>query len=172
MRSFLILPLLCLGLFGNAQNSEPFIDDFLSKWENALAYTLEYAEAMPADKYDYRPTEAQREFHDQLTHMCGNMLWLSSSYLEGETLSDDLMDNPPTDKEQVLELLKTSFRYTANAVSRLTAADLDQQVDFFAGPMSKRKVLFLIADHVTHHRGQMAVYLRLNGVEPPPYRGW
>jgi uncharacterized damage-inducible protein DinB len=34
--------------------------------------------------------------------------------------------------------------------------------------LSRRK--FVGADHITHHRGQIVVYLRLNGIKPPQYR--
>ena len=52
------------------------------------------------------------------------------------------------------------------------SSDLDEEVQFFAGPMSKRQILVLMNDHLTHHRGQMIVYVRLKGVKPPAYKGW
>ncbi|NJL74904.1 MAG: hypothetical protein HC892_07620 [Saprospiraceae bacterium] len=30
----------------------------------------------------------------------------------------------------------------------------------------------LMNDHLTHHRAQMIVYLRLKDVQPPKYVGW
>lgn len=41
-----------------------------------------------------------------------------------------------------------------------------------AGRMSKLQFINLLNDHQTHHRGQMMVYLRLNGIQPPEYMGW
>lgn len=155
-----------------AQAPDPFIADFLSKWENATEYTIAFAEAMPAEHYTFRPTSEQRAFHEQLTHLCANMIWLSTAYLGGEGLASAEKDEPPTEKEEVLELMRESFEYTAKTVMQLDAATLNDTIEFFAGPMTKRKVLFLIADHLTHHRGQSAVYLRMKGVEPPRYIGW
>ena len=57
-------------------------------------------------------------------------------------------------------------------IDQLTEKDLDTIVDFFAGPMSKRQILTLLNDHYTHHRGQIIVYLRMNDIKPPRYRGW
>ena len=172
MRLLLLIPMLFIRIPADAQVNDPFIADFLSKWNNAFEYTLEYAEALPASAYNYKPTAEQREFHGQLTHMCGNMIWLSTTYLGGPGLEHSDMDNPPEDKEGVIRLLKNSFEYARTTVEALDPAELDDMINFFAGPMSKRKVLLLMADHVTHHRGQLAVYLRLNGIEPPRYRGW
>ncbi|MGK0251702.1 MAG: putative damage-inducible protein DinB, partial [Gammaproteobacteria bacterium] len=45
-------------------------------------------------------------------------------------------------------------------------------VEFFAGPKSRMQILNLLQDHVTHHRGQLIVYLNLNSIEPPQYSGW
>lgn len=151
---------------------DPFIIDFLSKWKNSKEYTLEFAEAMPADKFDYKPTEGQRGFNEQLTHMCGNMIWLSTAFLDGKGLASADAEHPPKEKEEVLALLEETFDYVEQTVKDFDYSKIDQQVDFFAGPMSKRKVFFLLADHLTHHRGQLAVYLRLNDITPPRYRGW
>ena len=50
--------------------------------------------------------------------------------------------------------------------------ELKETLDFFAGPKSKLQILSLLQDHVTHHRGQLIVYLNLNEIEPPRYSGW
>ncbi len=151
---------------------EPFIADFLSKWSNARDYTIDFAEAMPAELYNFKPTKDQRSFHEQLTHMCGNMIWLSTAFLDGKGLASADEEHPPTEKDELLVLLQETFDYVDETVRAFDYSTIDEEVDFFAGPMSKRKVFFLINDHLTHHRGQLAVYLRLNDITPPRYRGW
>lgn len=171
MRLFIAI-LVLIAAEGKTQHDDPFIADFLLKWENAREYTLEYAEAMPSTLYDYEPAEDTRPFHEQLTHVCGNMIWLSTDFLGGEGLTGKEVDNPPVDKAGVIALLEKSFDYTAETVAALDSDDLDEEVQFFAGPMTRRRILFLLTDHVTHHRGQLAIYLRLQGIVPPRYRGW
>lgn len=171
MKHFIIPAVLwiAIGSYGFAQQA--FIDDFLKKWQNAKDYTIEFAEAMPADHYAFRPMEEEMTFGRQLVHICGNMIWLSSTYLGTEPFPGDT-DHPSEAKEDVIRLLHESFDYTADAVRKFNVRELDQVVQFFAGPITKRRVFFLLADHVTHHRGQLVVYLRLQGIVPPPYRGW
>ena len=65
-----------------------------------------------------------------------------------------------------------TIELTAKDLAPLTEKDLNHIVDFVAGKMSRRRIMLLLTDHVTHHRGQLVVYLRLKGVEPPAYRGW
>lgn len=161
----------CLTLAIPGQTQDGFVSDFLLKWENAMEYTLEFAEAMPEEHYSYKPMPEQRTFAQQLTHVAGNMVWLSTAYLGGTGFAGDL-DNLPEDKEEVMRLVRAAFEYTAATAEDFDATGLDDMIDFFAGPMSKRRVFVLINDHVTHHRGQLVVYLRLKGIEPPRYRGW
>ena len=163
-----LFPILSSG----QENQDPFIKDFLTKWQNAHEYTMEFAEAMPADLYSFKPTKDQRAFNEQLTHMCGNMIWLSTAFLDGEGLASADEEHAPSEKDEVIDLLNETFEYVARTVGNFDMTKIDDKVDFFAGPMTKRRVFFLIADHLTHHRGQLAVYLRLNDITPPRYRGW
>jgi uncharacterized damage-inducible protein DinB len=69
-------------------------------------------------------------------------------------------------------MLDDAFEYAQKTIADLTEAELNEKVDFFAGQMTRRRILLLLTDHVTHHRGQLVVYLRLNNIKPPRYRGW
>ena len=72
----------------------------------------------------------------------------------------------------MIGILKTCLENAGEAVKNLPEATLNDQVDFLAGPKSKRQILTLMNDHMTHHRGQLLVYLRLREIAPPRYRGW
>ena len=174
MRSILTLVslLACTLIIAQDDIQDPFIADVLTKWEGAKEYTLALADAMPAEKYTFKPTDEQRAFHEQITHIIGNMIWLSTSYLGGEGLASADTENPPKEKDEIMALLEESFDYAHETIKGFDYSRIDEEVDFFAGPMSHRKILFLIMDHLTHHRGQLVVYLRLNDIEPPKYRGW
>ncbi|MGB3080065.1 MAG: DinB family protein, partial [Saprospiraceae bacterium] len=92
-------------------------------------------------------------------------------YLKGKHTSIDPTKTGDSKKE-IIELLNQAFNYAKQTVDGLQEKDLNEPVDFFAGMMSRRRILLLMTDHVTHHRGQLGVYLRLNDVVPPSYRGW
>jgi uncharacterized damage-inducible protein DinB len=153
------------------QEQQGYLLDFQQKWENAAAYTIETAELMPDTLYDFRPTDEQMTFREQLLHIAGNMAWLSSSYLGGQRPDRDLR-SADYDKTEILAILREGFELAGKAAAELPAAALEEKVEFFAGPMTKRQIVTLMNDHVTHHRGQLIVYLRLNGIKPPRYRGW
>lgn len=50
-------------------------------------------------------------------------------------------------------------------------AQMDEEIDSFAGKVTRRQMVGLIDDHATHHRGAAIAYLRANGIVPPPFRG-
>ena len=153
----------------HAQHS--FLAEATEKWENAMAYTLELAEAMPSEHYAYRPTEEQMTFQQQLLHMANNVAWLTHDYLGGPKTEVD-REMPDASKEEILAVLTSTLERAQQALVDFPADQLDEQVNFFAGPMSKRKIILLLHDHLTHHRGQAIVYARLKGIKPPRYRGW
>ena len=163
-----VLLLICFMTI-NAQSS--YLIECKQKWENARTYTMEIAQIMPEEHYDFRPSEEQMTFREQLLHMLGNMRWLSSSYLGGKRLDVDLKNTDYT-KAEMLELLQKGFDRAGEAIEGLNEETLNEEVSFFAGPMTKRQILTLMNDHLTHHRGQVIIYLRLKKMEPPSYRGW
>jgi len=146
---------------------------FLEKWSNSKEYLLAIAESMPEEQYIFKPTEREMDFKNQLLHICGNMLWLSTTYFSDEEFDrKKLSENSPESKTEVIKLLEKSFDVVHDRVQNTSKESLTIEVDFFAGPKSKLQILNLLQDHVTHHRGQLIVYLNLNEIKPPKYVGW
>ncbi|MBQ4822043.1 DinB family protein [Aquimarina sp. MMG016] len=155
-----------------AQQTTPK-EAFLKKWNNSKLYLLEIAESMPEDMYDFKPTEREMNFKDQLLHIRGNMLWLGTTYFSSETFDrDKLRENPPQTKVKAIKALTQAFDFVYEKIKNTDPADFKTEVDFFAGKKSKLQILNLLQDHVTHHRGQLIVYLNLNEIKPPKYVGW
>ena len=128
---------------------------------------------MPEEHYTYAPTEREMNFEDQLLHIRGNMLWLGTTYFSEKTFNrTSLTQNVPNGKEEIVKALKTSYDEVYAFIKETSIEDLKTTVDFFAGPKSKLQILNLLQDHITHHRGQIIVYLNLNDIIPPSYSGW
>lgn len=144
---------------------------FLEKWENSKDYLLAIAEAMPEEFYDFKPTDRQMSFKEQLVHIKGNMDWLSNTYFTSEEYKRIKSEIPAT-KLEVMALLSAAFDATYTIIENTSEEDLASMVTFFSGAKSKLQILNLLQDHVTHHRGQLIVYLNLNDIKPPSYVGW
>lgn len=170
-KSILVLFVLLLP-FSNINAQQTTVKDaFLEKWENSKNYLIEIAEAMPEELYDFKPTERQMSFKEQLLHIKGNMEWLSNSYFTEIKYEKEKPNLDMSKAETILELEK-GFDSAIQIIEKTPDEDLIETVDFFAGPKSKLQILNLMQDHVTHHRGQLIVYLNLNEIDPPKYSGW
>ncbi len=168
--SLFLIPALALASnIVSAQDS--FLADYKIKWKNAASYTLEFARAMPEDYYGYTPTSVEMTYKEQLKHIAGNMVWLSSSYLDGSKTHID-PSKSGNSKKEIIAMLEKAFTYASQTIDVMTEKDLNEKVEFIAGQMTRRRILLLMTDHVTHHRGQLVVYLRMKNVEPPKYVGW
>lgn len=168
MKKYIFLLTFLVITVATAQDTP--ISAFLEKWENSKNYLVEMAEAMPEDKYDYKPTERQKTFKEQLLHIKENMDWLSTTYFAKNKKGATKQNY--TTKTEVIQAIKKAFDNTAIIIKNASADELKEVVEFFAGPKTKLQILNLLQDHVTHHRGQIIVYLNLNNIKPPKYRGW
>ncbi|MEM7185097.1 MAG: DinB family protein [Bacteroidota bacterium] len=144
---------------------------FLEKWENSKTYLIDIADQMPEEHFDFKPTEQQRTFQEQLLHIKGNIDWLSGSYFSSSEYKKEALPETLT-KAETLELLKASFEAAAVLIEATSEETLSDTVSFFAGPKTKLQILNLLQDHVTHHRGQLLVYLNLKDIKPHRYVGW
>jgi uncharacterized damage-inducible protein DinB len=147
-----------------AQN--PVSDALRNDLTRQAKNTIAAADEMPADKYGYKPTEAQVPFGHWVSHATGANYFFCSK-LAGATAPDaGVKETDPKDK--LIDALKKSFDYCTTQLPNLQDSQLGEEVTMFGGrKMTKgAAVLDLSADWADHY-SQMAAYLRLNGLLPP-----
>lgn len=175
MRYRLFIVLFLSGEVLSAQTiPQKLIDSHIEKLTNAKAYTLAVARLMPAALYRFKPVENEMSFGEQLIHISQNLYWLSSTYIAEiahppAASKDDLL---LPDKDSIIARVEKAYAYTIESIAKLDTGSLSRELPFFAGNKNKYQILNLIEDHQTHHRAQLLVYLRLNGIKPPSYIGW
>jgi hypothetical protein len=136
------------------------------------------AEAMPADKYDFAPTDGEfkgvRTFAQQISHTAANIYRASAAVLEDKNPPDLGQGEygPATlkGKESLLAYLKGAFAYAHKAMATLTAANLTDDVQAAWGKAPRLFMADLAIWHSYDHYGQLVVYLRMNGIVPPASR--
>lgn len=69
----------------------------------------------------------------------------------------------------MISTIHKTFDETIKLISEFDVTKLKDELDFLGLNRTKRQILLLLAEHITHHRGQMIVSLRLNGLAPPRY---
>jgi len=150
-----------------------FIEDYLERFENSRKYLILVAEMMPEDKYDFKATPESLSFAENLMHIGYAVDWHSQSLLGGreprDWKTDTIFKVANTSKEEMIATINQTFDEAISLIKSFDPKQLDDELDYFELQRSKRQIFSLLADHITHHRGQMLVYLRLNGIVPPRY---
>ena len=128
---------------------------------------LAAAEAMPADKYSYKPTDDQWTFGKIVSHIAGSNGTLCAA-ISGTPAPDAVKVAETASKAELQAGLKASFDFCDKAMSALTDAKLGDTITFFRGAQlpRARAVIEITAD-LPDHYSQMAACLRLNGILPP-----
>ncbi|MEP2669629.1 MAG: DinB family protein [Cyclobacteriaceae bacterium] len=150
-----------------------FIKEYLERLENSRKYLVLVAETMPEDKYDFKATPESMSFAEHLMHIGWAMYWHSQSLMGGREVRDWNTDSElkvgNKTKQEMVGKIDETFDKTIEFISRFDTDRLNERLDYFGSDRTKRQVLLLLADHITHHRAQLLVYLRLNGLNPPRY---
>lgn len=150
-----------------------FIEDYLERLGNSKQYLIRVAEMMPAEHYNFKVTPESMSFAENLLHIGYAMDWHSQSLLGGRASidwkTDTIFKVASRSKKEMVAIIDHTFDTTINLIKEFDTKQLNDTLDYFGLTRSKRQIFALLADHITHHRGQMLVYLRLNGIVPPRY---
>jgi uncharacterized damage-inducible protein DinB len=150
-----------------------FIKDYLVRLENSRKYLILVAETMPEKQYNYKASPESLSFAENLMHIGYAIDWHSQSLL-GERASrdwktDTIFKVANKSKVKMLATINKTFDEAITLIKQFDISKFNDELDYFGLKRTKRQIFLLLADHITHHRGQMLVYLRLNGLVPPRY---
>jgi uncharacterized damage-inducible protein DinB len=127
------------------------------------------AEAVPADKFTWRPAEGVRSIGEVYNHI------VAANY----GIARALGTQPPAgldfkailaasgDKTKTVQGLKDSFAHFRNAILALSDADADKAQKMFGRQTTLRGSYIMITGHFGEHLGQSIAYARMNGIVPP-----
>lgn len=169
----LLITFLFLSLSTTAFSQQYIIDELAADMERSKAMSLSYIEAMPADKYDFRPNEDVRTFAAQYLHLAQGLIGLSSNgtgatpIFQGENLEATEAYHT---KEEVLRIITESYDFAINSIKGMDASKLTEIVQRGQFEVTRRGWIHKALEHNTHHKGQTTIYLRLNGITPPQYQ--
>jgi hypothetical protein len=129
--------------------------------------TVAAVEAMPADKFNYKPTADQRTFGQLIVHMAEttNLLCSKAAAVSAPKV-EEVKDTDSKDK--LVAGLKASFDFCSDTLAKMDDSKLVETTEGFGGKQVTRAWISLIlAGAWADHYAEAAMYLRLNGVLPP-----
>lgn len=139
----------------------------IKKWKGNKRYTLKFVELVSTNQLSFKPVEGTKTYQSQLSHIT---TWLRthSRFVTGKEL-----EKPSTkSKEDILHYLSDFFDVLLAYLEETNDEDLNEIIDVWYGKVSKEAILLTMDNHLSHHRGQLVIYLRLMGLKPPSYIGW
>ena len=129
--------------------------------------TVAAVEAMPADKFNYKPSADQMTFGHLVTHMVetNNLLCSKAAAVPAANVTQ-VKDTDS--KDNLVAALKASFDFCSDALAKMDDSKLAETTEGFGGKQVTRAWLSLVlAGAWADHYAEAAMYLRLNGVLPP-----
>jgi uncharacterized damage-inducible protein DinB len=153
----------------NPVAAQTTMEEFLSKWENGKKFAIEVVDKMPDNLLDYRPGPEAMSFKEQVTHFSSAIVGLSQGFLNGAE-PGFASDAKPQTKEELKAFIILCYDYGKASFLNLSDAQLGEHIDSFAGKVTRRQMIGLIDDHITHHRGAAISHIRANGIVPPAFR--
>jgi len=154
-----------------AQNATPVKDPVTTALRMMLSIRqkniLSAIDAMPAEKFSYKPTADQMTFGHLVVHIIeSNDNFCAKAADVPAPKAEEVKD---TDSKDILAAAaKTSFDFCADALGKMTDAKLGDSVELFGGKQYPRATAALVvASAWADHYGTAAMYLRLNNILPP-----
>ena len=159
MKLRILLILCCLLLWvapGFAQSTPektPDLSTELTKGFNEVnGWVLKAAEAVPADKYNYKPVDTVRTFGQLIAHITDSYNYFCAQGVGNKVEWSEAVEKGATDKDTLLPKLK-------EAVGRCNTA--------YSSGNAQHRPLFMNVGHTSLHYGNMITYMRMIGLKPP-----
>lgn len=155
-------------------NSVVDMSEFVKDWQVSKQFTLDVANAMPADLYSFKPNPEEMTFGEQMIHIAGaNVFRFQQITGVQPPFVFDPSKPPAPDKATAMKLLEQSFDYVLEVLPNLTSEQLKRtwHIPSWKGRTDPdgRAMIVNMYVHTAHHRAQCEVYMRAKGIKPPDY---
>jgi uncharacterized damage-inducible protein DinB len=174
MLFMVLLAVICSsGLFSqektkDAPNVTGFRAEFLSQMAGVEKKILDLAEAVPQEKYSWRPMEGVRSISEVYMHIAGaNYLFPSFVGIKTPAGIERDAETKVTEKAKVIAYVKASFDHIRKVITDTPDADLEKPAKMFGKETTVRDIFFNAGLHMHEHLGQSIAYVRMNNIVPP-----
>lgn len=170
MKRLILLMLVCAPMLATAQPPTTIQEAAIGSLMYTEGRIVQLAEAIPAEKYDWRPAEGVRSIAESIMHVAaGNyFITMTAGHTPPEGIDIMTLEKSVTAKSDVIAALKKSYEYARAGVQGFTKKQLDNMVEFpFPGEYNTRSALMIVTGHCEEHMGQLIAYARMNDIIPP-----
>lgn len=175
LRRLLFLGLISIAFTVHAQTpamlaaNEGIWEGYDGEWRYVSRLLISLAEAIPADKYTWRPEPGVRSVSELLMHLAQSNFYLLS--VTGPKMPHDLERNDAEQaivtKPEVVAYLRSSLEAVRTARAQLKPGGLQRKVKIAGETVNVDGMYLRIICHDNEHLGQLIAYARMNGIVPP-----
>jgi uncharacterized damage-inducible protein DinB len=143
--------------------------EFLDEVSYYEQHFIRLADAIPAEKYSWRPGEGVRSIGEVYMHVAVANYGISRALGTAPPAGFDpkALLASAGDKLKVIQALKDSFAHFRSAILLIKDSEMDNAQKMFGRQTTVRGAFFLITGHLGEHLGQSIAYARQNGIVPP-----
>lgn len=159
----------------------PLIDDLVRDITRVEEKLVGLAQAIPAEKYDWRPGEGVRSVREVFMHVVAENFFLptavgtapppATGITAGDYASVQAYEGRTPAPDSVAAELRQSFAFLKTAMAETPVGKLGDSTSVFGMSFTIQQFWVLTATHLHEHLGQQIAYARTNGVVPPWSRG-
>jgi uncharacterized damage-inducible protein DinB len=165
----LCFALACIALRAKVDPLEGLWQGYDGEWGHVSRQQIALAEAIPAEKYAWRPAPGVRSTSEVFMHIALANFYLLS--VTGPPMPPEIksngMEKTVTSKPAVIEWLKRSLDAVKNAHAGIKPSDLQRKVKTENRDTTVDGMYLRIIVHANEHMGQLVAYARMNGIVPP-----
>ena len=152
------------------------VKDLLDDMKSVHKKLVDLANAMPADKYDWRPGEGVRSVAEVFKHVASDNYLIpvatgakppAETGITTDYRSAQAFEQRKLDKAAVVAELDKSFTFVEKELGGTSQARLGETIKIFGSDGTVQGLWVLAATHLHEHLGQAIAYARMNNVVPP-----
>ena len=168
-RTLIVMCMVACATFACAQaaTKDPVASSLRMLEQRSQNNTIGAIEAMPADKFSFKPTADQNTFGHLVVHIIefNNSICAKAA----DVPAPKAEESKETDsKDKLVSAVKASYTFCSEALGKMDDSKLGEEIELFGGRKAPRAMAALIASSGwADHYAAAAMYLRLNGVTPP-----
>jgi uncharacterized damage-inducible protein DinB len=130
---------------------------------------VDLANAIPADKLTWRPSEDSRSFAEVFMHVAGERYGILSMMgaAKPEGFNGKTFEKSTTDRAQIIAELNKSWEFTQKAITGMSNAEFAKALPKLGADANEGDVVYILVADAHEHLGQAVAYARENGIVPP-----
>jgi len=152
--------------------------DMAESWRTVRKNTIQVAEDIPAEKYNFKATPDTMSVAELLAHLATSSNWAQAIHFAEKKTSVTMEDfgrligdagkaaAALTTKDGILHALKSNGEVFAGHLESASDAYLGERVELPMGSKTRFEMLLGVKEHEMHHRAQLFLMQRMIGIVP------